>query len=524
MKNPASQGEDRALLPGQPQSSPWPPEMCKSVIESSPWPMFVLDCELHTVIEANDAAVAKYGFSREVILERGIQEIIPPEYQKDLFRMLDDGLAGPIREYVSEHWLSDGTRVPVEIISFPLLWNGRPARFSMIRDAIQGISPNAARRREPDVEPALASVPAAAAHDFNNLLTVILAVAEQMQEGQGDPEQQASLLARIVHSAQELAHRRLAQDNRLQSHRLQIQLNHVLREQEEMLAAVLGKEIHLEMDLDNSLWPVFAEASPWREAILNLAMNARDAMPNGGQFYLSTSRATFDSDDKELNLPRGRYAHLVVRDTGIGMSAETQQQAFEPYYSTKSRTKNSGLGLSSVQQVVKQCSGGIRLTSAPGEGTRFDIFIPAQENIQTVAPENNSHGGFILLVEDNDELRMLIRDFLTLRGYDVLACAGAEVALGQAASLHRSLDLIISDVLLPGLSGEQLVEHLQRQHPQARVIFMSGDKNVLSLNSAPDSTAGTAAESTISLQKPFSLQQLAAAVTHLLSGTRSGPA
>ena len=224
--------------------------MCKSVIESSPWPMFVLDCELHTVIEANDAAVAKYGFSREVILERGIQEIIPPEYQKDLFRMLDDGLAGPIREYLSEHWLADGTRVPVEIISFPLLWNGRPTRFSMIRDAIQGISPNAARRREPDVEPALASVPGAAAHDFNNLLTVILAVAEQMQEGQGDPEQQASLLARIVHSAQELAHRRLAQDNRLQSHRLQIQLNHVLREQEEMLAAVLGKEIHLEMDLD----------------------------------------------------------------------------------------------------------------------------------------------------------------------------------------------------------------------------------------------------------------------------------
>jgi two-component system, cell cycle sensor histidine kinase and response regulator CckA len=516
MKNPTSQGEVQALQPGQPQSSPWPSEMCKSVIESSPWPMFVLDCELHAVIEANDAAVAKYGFSREVILERGIQEIIPHEFQNDLFRMLDDGLAGPIREYVSEHCLSDGTRVPVEIISFPLLWKDRPARFSMIRDAIQGVTPNTARRREPDVEPALASVPGAAAHDFNNLLTVILAVAEQMQEGQGDPEQQASLLARIVHSAQDLAHRRLAQDNRLQSHRLQIQLNSVLHEQEEMLAAVLGKEIHLKMDLDNSLWPVFAEASPWREAILNLAMNARDAMPNGGRFYLSTRRATFDFNDEEPGLPRGRYAHLVVRDTGIGMSSETQQHAFEPYYSTKSRTKNSGLGLSSVQQVVRQCSGGIRITSAPGEGTRFDIFIPAQENIQAAAPEISSQGSFILLVEDNDKLRMLIRDFLTLRGYDVLACAGAEVALGQAASLHRSLDLIISDVLLPGLSGELLVQQLRQQHPHTRVIFISGDENVLSPYSET--------ENAISLQKPFSLQQLATAVTDLLSNTRPGPA
>lgn len=490
--------------------------MCKNVIESSPWPMFVLDCELHTVVEANDAAVAKYGFSHEILLARGIQEVIPPEFQRDLISMLDDGLAGPIREYLSEHQLADGTRVQVEILSFPLLWNGRPSRFSMIRDAISNATQDAARLREQNAQPDGASVPAAAAHDFNNLLTVILAVAEQMQEGQGDPEQQASLLARIVHSAQELAHRRLAQDCRLQSHRLQIQLNHVLREQEEMLAAVLGKEIHLEMDLDNSLWPVFAEASPWREAILNLAMNARDAMPNGGQFYLSTSRATFDSDDKELNLPRGRYAHLVVRDTGIGMSAETQQQAFEPYYSTKSRTKNSGLGLSSVQQVVKQCSGGIRLTSAPGKGTRFDIFIPAQENIHVAAPESSTPGALILLVEDNNQLRMLIRDFLSLRGYDVLACAGAEVALGQAASLHRSLDLIISDVILPGLSGEQLVEHLQRQHPHARVIFMSGDENVLS--SASDSPASdTTPENAINLQKPFSLQRLAAAVSHLLS-------
>lgn len=517
MKNPSSQGAGRALLPGQPEFSPWPAEMCKLVIESSPWPMFVLDCESHAVVEVNKAAVTKYGFTYEILLERGIQEVIPPEYHRDLVRMLDDGLAGPIREYHSEHRRADGARIPVEIISFPLLWNGRPSRFSMVRDSIQEATGDAVRLRKPDTEPDLASVPGAAAHDFNNLLTVILAVAEQMQEGQGDPEQQASLLARIVHSAQELAHRRLAQAPGLQSHRLQIQLNHVLREQEEMLAAVLGKEIHLQMDLDDHLWPVFSEASPWREAILNLAMNAREAMPNGGQFDLSTRPAMLDCGDAELGLPRGRYAHLIVRDTGIGMSSETQQHAFEPYYSTKSRKKNSGLGLSSVQQVVKQCNGGIRLTSVPGQGTRFDIFIPAQENIQTTPSEAGSTGGLILLVEDNDELRGLIRDFLTQRCYDVLACDGAETALEQSGALHRNLDLIISDVMLPGLSGEHLVEKLRHQHPQAKVIFMSGDKSALNTNAAPSSIAETTTKSALNLQKPFSLQQLAAAVACLLS-------
>jgi CheY-like chemotaxis protein len=288
-----------------------------------------------------------------------------------------------------------------------------------------------------------------------------------------------------------------------------------------MLAAVLGKEIRLEMDLDDNLWPVFSEASPWRETILNLAMNARDAMPDGGVFSLSTSRAVLDDDNEEPGLPHGRYAHLIVRDTGTGMSAETQQHAFEPHYSTKSRAKNSGLGLSSVQQVVRQCGGGIRLTSTPGKGVRFDIFIPAQENIQAAAQENgcqdnspdNSQKDLLLLVEDNDELRTLIQDFLTLRGYEVLACPSAEAALSHAGSFDRRLDLIISDVLLPDLSGEHLVEQLRQQYPEAKVIFMSGDEHILTTN--------LATEETVNLQKPFSLQQLAAAVSHLLANTRS---
>lgn len=470
--------------------------------------MFVLDCETSRVLEVNDAAIRKYGHSRSVFLERGVEEVIPPEHRDELQGMLAQGLNGPVREYTTEHRLADGTRIVVGITSFPLLWNGRPARFSMVRDVRSRTAkkPNAAPyaplRTEPPA-PGPSSIPGTAAHDFNNLLTVILAVAEQMQEGEGDPEQQAELIAKTVRNAQDLAQQRLTLGYQQQSRREQIQMNTVLGEQRNVLEAVLGKEITLEMHFDSDLWPVFADAMQWREVILNLALNARDAMPSGGRFYLSTRRALLAADDAELGLPHGRYIHLVVRDTGVGMTPETRLHAFEPYFSTKSRAKNSGLGLASVHGVVRQSGGGIRLTSAPGEGARFDIFIPAQDNTWTEA-----EGALVLLVEDADELRKLIQDFLTSRGYEVISCGSAEAAMQWARSLTRRLDLVISDVILPDVTGEILAEQVRLQHPEAKVVLMSGQEHVL--------IHGPATEYAVCLQKPFSLHQLAKTVSQLL--------
>lgn len=512
----------------------WPAEMCKRLVESSPWPMFVLDCETARVLEVNDAAIRKYGHSRRVFLERGVQEVIPPEHQNELRQMLAQGLNGPARDYCVEHFLADGTRIQVEITSFPLTWNGRPARFSMVRDGKSGVPqqpaedlpsdswqapswpnqlwPNQSRPDQSRPDPPIMSdaphmVPGTAAHDFNNLLTVILAVAEQMQEGSGNPEQQAELIAKTVRNAQDLAQHRLQLNYQQQSRREQIQLNTVLGEQSDVLAAVLGKDVDLEMDFDADLWPVFADAMQWREVILNLAMNARDAMPDGGRFSLSTRRALLASDDTELGLAHGRYIHLVVRDTGIGMSPETRKHAFEPYFSTKSRAKNSGLGLASVYGVVRQSGGGIRLTSAPGEGSRFDIFIPARDSAWT-----HAEGGLVLLVEDADELRKLIQDFLTGRGYEVISCGSAEAAMQWARSMSRPLDLVISDVILPDITGEILVEQIRLQHPEARVVLMSGQERAL--------IHGPATEYAVCLQKPFSLQQLATTVSQLLQTSK----
>jgi signal transduction histidine kinase len=488
---------------------PWPAELCKAMIESAPWPMFVLDCESRRVIEANGAAVAKYQMSREDLRTRGVDEVLPPHRRAELNRLLDRKLNAPALDTVSEHILPDRTLLPVEVRSFPLLWNDRPARFFMVRELL--LKPAAGRDAKLTGEFDLPGrVSGSIAHDFNNLLTVILAVAEQLQEGEGDPEQQIELIAKTVRSAQDLAHQRLSLDGSQTTRREKLDLNAVLSEQAEILEILLGKQIELEMDFDSELWPVFADAAQWREVVLNLAVNARDAMPEGGRLFISTRRELVKSDNHELGLASGRYAHLVVRDTGHGMTEETRLHAFSPYFSTKSRNRNSGLGLASVQAVVQQSGGSIRVTSAPGAGARFDIFIPAQPEEAREAPP----GGLVLLVEDADELRRMIQDFLTARGYEVIACGSAEVALKWARTLARRLDLVICDLILPDLPGDMLVEQLREQCPEAKVIFMSGQRGAADELQAPANALGVAC-----LEKPFSLHQLAQTVAETLGNT-----
>ena len=190
------------------------------------------------------------------------------------------------------------------------------------------------------------------------------------------------------------------------------------------------------------------------------------------------------------------------------MSEETRLQAFKPYFTTKSRSRNTGLGLASVLAVVQQSGGGIRLTSAPGEGTRFDIFIPALPPEAEVAPQH----WLVLLVEDSDELRKMIQDFLVARGYEVIACGSAEVALKWARTLTRGLDLVICDLILPDLPGDMLVEQIREQRHEAKIIFMSGQQGAADLILPPP--PGVAPP--VCLEKPFSLNQLAAAVAETL--------
>jgi two-component system cell cycle sensor histidine kinase/response regulator CckA len=487
------------------QTGPWPAEMCRRAIESAPWPMFVLDCELKRVVEANDAAIARYQMNRDELQLRGVDQLLSPDRRTELDKLLDARLDGPPPDTYSEHILPDRTVLPVEIHSFPLLWNDRPSRFFIVRDLLAR-PPRARDHVLSEKLDLTGGLSGSVAHDFNNLLTVILAVAEQLQEGEGDPEQKINLIAKTVRNAQQLARQRLSLGGSHESRRERIDLNVVLDEQADTLGVLLGKQVNLKLDFEAELWPVLADAAQWREVILNLAVNARDAMPEGGSFSISTRNESLDTVDPGQALPRGRYIHLVVQDTGHGMTEETRLHAFEPYFTTKSRNRNSGLGLASVHSVVEQCGGDIHLTSAPGKGTRFDIFIPALAEAQ-MAPA----GGLVLLVEDAEELRRMIQDFLTARGYEVVACATAEVALKWARTHDRGLDLVICDLTLPDLPGDMLVEQLREQHSETRAIFMSGQLGIGDAILSPPGVAPAPC-----LEKPFSLHQLAAAVSEAL--------
>jgi two-component system, cell cycle sensor histidine kinase and response regulator CckA len=488
------------------QSLPWPAEMCRNAIESAPWPMFVLDCGSRRVIEANEAAVARYQMSRDDMYLRGVEQVLPPDRRRELAKLLDAKLDGPPLDTYSEHILPDNTLLPVEVRSFPLLWNGRPSRFFMIRDLLS----RPPRVRDPILAEKLdltGRVSGSVAHDFNNLLTVILAVAEQLQEGEGDPEQKINLIAKTVRNAQQMAQQRLSLGGSQEARRERIDFNALLDEQSDTLRVLLGRHVDLRLELADELWPVLADAAQWREVILNLAVNARDAMPAGGSFLISTRNELLEGDDPDLAFARGRYLRVVVQDTGHGMTEETRLHAFEPYFTTKSRNRNSGLGLASVYSVIEQSGGVIRLTSAPSEGTRFDIFIPALAEDAQRAPA----GGLVLLVEDAEELRRMIQDFLTTRGYEVVACATAEVALKWARTHDRALDLVICDLTLPDLPGDMLVDQLREQRPETRAIFMSGQ---VGIGDSILSSPGT--EPPLCLEKPFSLNQLAGSVADAL--------
>lgn len=502
MNNTPSSGRPNGWIGDSRPSEPWPPEMCRRAIEFAPWPMFVLDCESKQVIEANEAAIVRYQMSRDEMQSGGVQQVLPPDRRRELEKLLDAKLDGPPLDTYSEHILPDRTLLPVEVRSFPLIWNDRPSRFFMVRDLLA----RPPRLRDPLLAEKLdltGRVSGSVAHDFNNLLTVILAVAEQLQEGEGDPEQKINLIAKTVRNAQQLAQQRLSLGGSHEARRERVNLNDALHEQGDTLRVLLGKHIDVRLNFEPGLWPVLVDAEQWREVVLNLAVNARDAMLHGGSFSVSTHNELLDGDDPGLAFARGRYVHLRVEDTGHGMTEETRRHAFEPYFTTKSRSRNSGLGLASVYSVVEQSGGAVCLTSAPGEGARFDIFIPA------LAEDAATPNGLILLIEDAEELRRMIQDFLTTRGYEVIACATAEVALKWARTDDRSLDLVICDLTLPDLPGDMLVEQLREERPETRAIFMSGQVGIgdslLSGDEAP-----------ICLEKPFSLNQLASAVADTL--------
>jgi PAS domain S-box-containing protein len=323
------------------------------------------------------------------------------------------------------------------------------------------------------------------AHDFNNLLTAILGYAELLGDQlTGNAEAGADLgeIVKAGNRAKELTAQLLAFGRRQTMAPVQLQLNRLVVGMERLLHRLLGEDLELLIDLANDLWPIVADHSQLEQVVMNLALNARDAMPRGGRLTIRTENTTVLATGTDVDplLGPGRYVRLTVTDTGEGMSEEMLEHVFEPFFTTKETGSGTGLGLATVYGIVKQSGGSIRVASRPGKGSAFVLSFPYAEGATApaAAPLAEAPGppgtGRILLVEDDPKVRALAERALVDAGYEVVTAAGGPAALALLPELTEPIDLLVSDVVMPGASGGAVADAFAARFPEARYLFVSG--------------------------------------------------
>ena len=324
------------------------------------------------------------------------------------------------------------------------------------------------------------------AHDFNNLLSVILSYAETVAAHFREDEParaEVEEIARAGLRAAELTRQLLSFSRNQQMDLRTLNLSAVVSRVERMLARVLGADVELTTLLDGELGSVSADPGQVEQIVMNLAVNARDAMPHGGKLTIETANVELDDEYARTHyeVVPGQYVLLAVTDTGAGMDRETQARIFEPFFTTKDASRGTGLGLATVFGIVKQSGGHIWVYSEPGKGTTFKVYLPRTEGkvdrrVEKEPPPVEAIRGSetILLVEDNDQVRVLARTILRRNGYLVLEASNAGEALLICEQHGARVHLLVTDVILPRMSGPQLAERLSMLRPDMKVLFMSG--------------------------------------------------
>jgi len=324
------------------------------------------------------------------------------------------------------------------------------------------------------------------AHDFNNLLTAILGYAELLRTQVRDDPESLSYLEEVLRASERasaLTNQLLAFSRRQQAAPRPLDVNQSVRNIDKMLRRIIGEDVDLEVHLAPDLWPVLADPSHLDQVIMNLAVNSRDAMPDGGVLRIETSNVEIAGDyiAGHPGASPGPYVLLAVTDTGAGMDAATRERAFEPFFTTKELGKGTGLGLSIVYGIVKQNGGGIMLYREPGHGTAFKIYLPARMEVSAapaprprVAAEAAASGATVLLVEDEDQVRSLARTFLERRGYHIVAASSGPEALELLKGYSGRIDLLLTDMVMPHMNGGELARLVKAMRPEVRLLFMSG--------------------------------------------------
>ncbi len=469
------------------------------------------------ILEANQATAKMLGYELPEVIGRHALEFTAPESRALVLHNIQSGYEKP---YESVGLRKDGTTFPVEVQGKAIPYRGRLVRVTIIRDLTERKRLEEELRQAHKME-AVGRLAGGIAHDFNNLLTVIGGYSELLLRrfDPADPaHQQAEAIMTAANHAAALTRQLLAFSRRQVLEPKVLDLNAVVTTMGRILQRLIGEDIELVTGLDPALGRVNADPGQLEQVLLNLAVNARDAMPQGGRLTLETANVELDEADARWHagVASGRYVRLAVRDTGIGMDAATQSHLFEPFFTTKELGQGTGLGLATVYGIVRQSGGHITVDSTPGRGTAFTIYLPRLgEGVEAaepvVAPAKPRKGSeTVLLVEDEAGVRGVAQEILRSTGYIVLAASDGHEALRISIQHEGPIHLLLTDVVMPGLSGPALVSRLASRRPKMRVMYMSGyTEDTIVQHGLPN-------PGMVFLQKPFTPEVLTRKVRELL--------
>jgi len=466
--------------------------------------------------EVNQGLADMLGYTVEEMVGRPALDFVAEESQalvKSRFAHDFDG----IYELVAIH--KNGKKLTLEVAGKPHLIDGHSGRVTAMRDVTEKRSLENQFRQAQKME-AVGRLAGGVAHDFNNLLTVIMSYTEMLSADVGFGDQRREDLDEILKAskaAESLTKQLLAFSRQQVIEPKLILVNEVVGHADKMLRRLIGEDIDLESILSDNPCPAIIDPGQLEQMIMNLAVNARDAMPTGGKLTLETAVVNLDEDYARDHWPAvaGRFVMLAVSDTGCGMSPETKARIFEPFFTTKELGNGTGLGLATVYGIVKQSNGFIWVYSEPGQGSTFKLYFPLADGggePETCRVEIGPSTGTetILLVEDSPAVRTAAQRILERCGYRVLEAPTAKVALALAKKTQQKIDLLVTDVVMPGMSGRVLADQFARLRPGTRVLFMSGytDDAVV--------RHGVLWSGVSYLQKPFTVDSLASKVRDVL--------
>ena len=452
---------------------------------SSPLPITITTLDEGRFVNVNDAYVQMLGYSRKEVIGKTVAELniwATQEERLRLFHTLQHSTTIPAFE--TKFRTSAGEVREITISAERIELDGNPCVLAISQDVTDAKRLESQLRQAQRMS-AVGRLAGGVAHDFNNILTVIIGYSELALYRVGTmPEvsKQLTEIKRAGERAAALIRQLLAFGRQQVLYPRVLDLNAVLNNLTQMLLRVIGEDISLSFNPSVPLGQIKADPGQIEQLLMNLVVNARDAMPDGGAIVIETSSVTLDEGylDSHWSVRPGRYVMLSVSDTGCGMDEKTVSQIFEPFFTTKKPGQGTGLGLSTVYGIVKQSDGYIWVYSEPGKGTTFKIYFPqfepATENRENGATATESKGGSetILVVEDDSSLRTLTTSVLGSMGYKVLEAPDAESALTLAANPELHIDLLLTDVLMPRMSGVELSLELQKIRSELKVLLMSG--------------------------------------------------